>query len=355
MREYSVSLHFKTPTNALANFSHHVSCEQDSCMKDSLRKEYTDYFNTYYSCDDYTLINIFVESIPSGSIDYSLIDLMQATRSICELGHRVRAESKLKNRQPLKTAYVLFSDPDHQDYMVYRDAKLTYEDIFKTELNVLNVEFPDEQEQSKLFNYNIKPNFKVLGPKGFGKQAQGMKKHFESLSIEDRNALYLQFKSLQVGETIDVSGAPLTLSDIEVEFIAKKGYMSASGKVGAVILDTNLDDELEDMGFIAELKSCIQALRKDSGCKITDRIEIDIACSVNLQIVVNHFSEGLKGKLLATELRTSGLDSVCAGKKFYYHQSSIKDGEKLDSEVPVFDIAEVEEVFFVDIKVVSNA
>jgi isoleucyl-tRNA synthetase len=235
----------------------------------------------------------------NNSIDYELIDRMRETRDICELGHKVRAEAKIKNRQPLHNAYVLFSNDDTRNWMVNIDCgKNEYRDIIADELNVDRVVFINGKD--KFVDINIKPNFRVLGPKGLGKQAQVLKNDLNSIGIEEKNILYRQ---MELGETVNVSGVDLKLEDIEIEYKAKPGFASASSKHGMVVLDTTLDKDLVDRCFVAEFRSVIQGLRKETGLQLTDKISLDmLGSSETMDILWKKKSELMKA-LLMTDMR----------------------------------------------------
>src|SRR5271154_395940 len=103
-------------------------------MKPSLIQEYNDLYK-----DDPEFVRASVVALPYKSIDFELMERMHATRDMCELGNKVRASTKIRNRQPLRYAYVSFSNRDIQDYMIYQDRREEFSDIIKDELNVLDV------------------------------------------------------------------------------------------------------------------------------------------------------------------------------------------------------------------------
>jgi isoleucyl-tRNA synthetase len=305
-------------------------------MKPTLIKEYTEQYK-----DDKLFSKVVVSSIHSGSVDYELQDRMNATREMCELGHKVRAATKIRNRQPLRNAYVSFLDPAIQDYMIYIDCgKNDYADTIKDELNVRDVLFLDAETEKKIFDYNLKPNFRSLGPKGYGKAAQGLKNYLSAMNAQDRNDLYYKLKA---GETITVQDIPLVFADIEVELNAKSGFMSASDKVGAIILDTTLDDNLLDAGFIADFRSAIQNVRKEAVLNVTDKIFLEVYCEPKRSALLHTHAHKLMKELLATDIKFFPPDdNVVDGHKFCFHGGLLKtpdqvsNKEELDKEV--FDV-----------------
>jgi isoleucyl-tRNA synthetase len=250
--------------------------------------------------DDPQFSILYIRADSSNTIDYDLIDRQRATRLICELGHRVRAEAKIKVRQPLRKAYVAFQDPAISNYMMYQDAtRDEYASIISDELNVANVEWITGDE-AKFFDYTLQPNFRSLGPKGKGKQAQLLKADMAKMSDEEANALHAKLKA---GETVDMLGVPLTMEDVIVGLQHKPGYAAATDKVGAIILDTKLDDVLLDRGMVAEFCSEVQQIRKDEKLELTDQITLEVSgLYPNNKAAIENMIASVKKRLLATEI-----------------------------------------------------
>lgn len=291
MRHYTVNYQATEDDGSIKVWSSSASFNSSHDKSEELVKEYSDFHK-----DDPNFKVISVSNKNYGVIDYDLSERMKAVRDMCELGHKVRAEVNIRNRQPLRNLYVLFSNKRIQDYMVYLDGlKKDYANIFSQELNVFNVEFVESVD--KFFNYNLKPNFRTLGPKGFGKQAQALKGHLAALPVEEKNALYEKLKT----ETVEVMGIPLTATDIELEYIPKAGYFAATGKIGAIVLDTKLDSSLIEKGFIADFRSALQGVRKLAELDLTDRVYLEVFANDNVD-VLRKYSDKLKKDLLANEI-----------------------------------------------------
>ena len=227
--------------------------------------------------------------------------LMNACRSICELGNRVRADNKIRNRQPLRTAYVFFSEIGVRNHMLLKQRDNPYRAIIEDELNVFNVEFLEEAEAEKFFNVELKPNWKVLGKKGLGQVAQKLKKHLESVSLH--SVIYDQLKR---NSPFQFENTELLLGDFEVRFTAKTGFASATDdKVGAVVLDIQLDARLLADGLVADFRSFVQNARKEADLKLTDRIDLDILCTVDDQKIFEDekHQRYLKRDLLISDLK----------------------------------------------------
>jgi isoleucyl-tRNA synthetase len=234
-------------------------------------------------------------------IDVALSKRMDAVRDICELGNKIRSASKIRNRQPLKNAYIIFKDPDVHDYMIYLDGrKDEYRTIISEELNVFNVKFVDENEFDIIFDYQLKPNFRTLGPKGYGKQAQYLKTYLSTISKAASNELY---RKLKLGEAVYIAEVPLTISDVEVDFVAKENYSSAHSKSGTVILDLNLDEKLLDRGFAADFRSIVQGIRKENNLRLDDRISLEVYCDGNQTRALKNNYDWLARGLLAKDMK----------------------------------------------------
>ena len=236
---------------------------------------------------------------------FDLSDRVKAVREMFELGHKVRAETKIRNRQPLRKAYILFSDPKIQSFMQYIDCgKQEYADMFVRELNIFNVEFVSGG-LAKFFTYLLKPNFRMLGQKGLGKQAQQLKKDLFEMALEDRAELWDKLSK----HPVEIFGMTLTVDDIEVEYLPKPGYMGANGKVGSIILDTVVDDMLAEYGTVADFKSSMQNVRKVAKLDLLDRIDIRVFCGKHLAGIIEKNRGKLKKDLLADSITIySGLD-----------------------------------------------
>lgn len=293
MREYTVRYKSTNDNGSVQEWTTFASFNSIDDKTDQLIKEYqAEYQN------DPNFVIVSVNKSPIGDIDFELIDRMRSIRDMCEMGHKVRADVKIRNRQPLSTAYVLFADKQVQNYMVYIDCKNNdYAGVLGDELNVQKVVFIEDANQ--FTDMVLKPNFRVLGKRGAGKQANGLKAELAKMSFTDRKDLY---KLLENKETVRMCDIDLTLSDIEVEFVSKAGYASASNRSGVIILDTNLTPELLEQGFIADLKSALQNVRKELELELTDRVEIEICCMPKEANVIAKYKNKLKKELLANHI-----------------------------------------------------
>jgi len=202
-------------------------------------------------------------------VDKGLSSTIKAVRDLVSLGLQVRTQAKLKVRQPLSVAKVVLADP------AFADRLAPYVEMMKDELNVLAVELVTKGAEEYV-TYRVKPNFRTLGQKGMGKEAQTLKKTMTAMAAADAQALVATV--LAEGK-VTVDGITIDREDVEVAFDAKEGYAAAGERIGVVVLDTRLDDELRDLGFLRELLNRVQTARKEMALDFTDRIHVRIGGS----------------------------------------------------------------------------
>lgn len=245
--------------------------------------------------------SIHLTSFPDANtalIDRTLSQTLKAVRDIVSLGLQVRTLGKLKVRQPLSVAKVILADPTLA-------ARLTpYIDMMKDELNVLAVEIVIKGADEYV-TYRVKPNFRALGQKGMGAQAQQLKKFMAGMSAEDAQALVA---SVLGGGKAVVDLIEIEQADLEVAFDAKEGYAAAGERIGVVVLDTRLNDELRDLGYLRELQNRIQTARKEMHLDFVDRIHVRIAGSERAMRIAASHEATIKSECLATELAIGAMD-----------------------------------------------
>ena len=208
------------------------------------------------------------------------------------LGLQVRTQAKLKVRQPLSGAKLILAD-------AALAARLDpYLSMIADELNVLKVEVLTS-EADEYVTYKVKPNFRTLGQKGMGKQAQDLKKSMTTIGGHEAQALVATL--LSAGKAT-VHGVDVDREDIEVAFDAKEGYAAAGDRIGVVVIDTRLDDALRDLGYLRELLNRIQAARKEMGLDFVDRIHVGIAGTERTARVVGANLETIGAECLAPKV-----------------------------------------------------
>ena len=240
----------------------------------------------------------FPESDPK-LIDRGLSKTIQAVRDLVSLGLQVRTQAKLKVRQPLSSAKVILADPK---LAIRLEA---YRDMIKDELNVLSVELvSSETGADEYVVYRIKPNFRALGQKGMGKQAQDLKKVMVAMAPSEAHALAT--KLLTDGK-VTVSGVLVDRDDVEIAFDAKEGYAAAADRVGVVVIDTRLTSELRDLGYLRELLNRLQTARKEMGLEFTQRICVGVAGAERAMRIARDHASTIKTECLVVDLSAGPL------------------------------------------------
>ncbi len=224
---------------------------------------------------------------------------MAAIRDVVSVGLKVRTDHKLKVRQPLRRAHVILND------VALRQPLAAHKAMILEELNVLEVEILGPEAAARFGHYSYKPNFRTLGARGLGKQAQELKKAWASLAADERIAL----DAVVFEGKGSFRGIELTREDVEASFETKAGFAAAGDRVGVVILETTLDEELKDLGFFRELLNRIQAARKEMGLEYTDRIRVGVLGSERARRVVEQHAAEIAREVLAVSLSTSELPS----------------------------------------------
>ncbi len=194
-------------------------------------------------------------------IDKELEKNMDEVVAIVVLGRAARNGSNMKNRQPLSTMFVQ-CDKKVEGYFV---------DIIREELNVKNVEFIEDA--SSLVSYIFKPQLRTVGPK-FGKQLGEIRVALDALDSSAKATLDAEGKL-----TLDLPSGTVELlaEDILLETKQKEGVFTVSDRGVTVALDTELTPELIEEGFVKELISKIQTMRKDSNFNVMDRITVTLS------------------------------------------------------------------------------
>jgi isoleucyl-tRNA synthetase len=200
-------------------------------------------------------------------------------------------DAKMKVRQPLPVVEVVLADESHKAFLS------THLSLISEELNVKSVEFASDAD--KYVTYEIKPNFKSLGPK-FGKLAPQIKKALAGADAATmRRELDEQGKtSLEVGgETVE-----LTADDAQVTLKAKEGWSAAQGPQVVVVLSTELTDELKREGLARDLVHFIQTARKTEQLDYQARIRLSLNVSGALAEAVEAHKDYISGETLTADL-----------------------------------------------------
>jgi len=257
------------------------------------------YQNLVLSVDKNAPESVHLCDFPAKNPDFNfpmIENEMDSIRKIVILGRACRNSANVKNRQPISTIYVQTRENINPDYVA----------IILDELNVKEVKFTDNA--SDFISYNFKPQLKTMGPK-YGKLVRPL---FEAINALDGAEVMAKLNS---GEALVVSvegtDAEIFKEDVLVETLQKDGFVSDSDSGFTVVLDTNLTDELIEEGFVREILSKIQTMRKDNGFEVQDNIKIGIEGSEKILKIVNDNKAEIAAQSLAVDIH----EGVCESAK----------------------------------------
>ena len=200
-------------------------------------------------------------------VDKSVIDRdldfdMAVARRTVALGHAARAQAKIKVRQPLREAVIVADERE-------RAAIARLEDLVLDELNVKQVSYVSEAEE--LADYEVKPNYRTLGPR-FGAKMPAVTKAIESLDPAGVAATLDRGESIEI--EVDGKAETLGADDVLLAMLPRAGYKLEREANYAVALKLDLDEELRREGIAREVVHAIQNARKGAGLEVEDRIEL---------------------------------------------------------------------------------
>ena len=229
-------------------------------------------------------------------IDRELEDNMEHLLEIVVMGRACRNTANMKNRQPISRMYVK-SCWSLTDF---------YKEIIQDELNIKEVVFTDEI--SEFITYSFKPQLKTVGPK-FGKLLNGIR---TALSSVDGNEAMREIKSSgQLVLNIEGTSVILLQEDLLIETAQMEGYYSETDNGVTVVLDTNLTPELVEEGFVREIISKIQTVRKEAGFEVMDKICVYVKDNQVIRGIVEKHGNQIASEVLAEEIitdRTEGFE-----------------------------------------------
>ena len=220
-------------------------------------------------------------------IDKDLEADMKELLEIVVLGRACRNTANIKNRQPIGTMYV----------KAEKKMSEFYTDIIADELNVKEVKFADDVES--FISYSFKPQLRTVGPK-YGKLLGGIR---QALTDINGTAAMNELRSNGVLK-LDINGndVELTEEDLLIETAQTEGYVSESDGETSVVLDTNLTPELIEEGFVREIISKIQTMRKEAGFEVMDKIVVYAHGNDKIQEVMKAHEDEIKSEVLADEM-----------------------------------------------------
>ncbi len=223
-------------------------------------------------------------------IDKALERKMENAQTISSLVLSLRAKEKIKVRQPLQKIMIPIDNPTQKEEL------LAVADLIKSEVNVKDVEVLEDA--SDILVKQIKPNFKVLGPR-FGQDMKAVTQTINAFTAED-------IKKIEQNGHLDVEvngkNITLELSDVEITSKDIEGWLVASSGALTVALDVTITDNLKKEGIARELVNRIQNLRKDSGFELTDRIAVQVKNDEQINNAINTNLDYIKTETLTDEL-----------------------------------------------------
>ena len=229
-------------------------------------------------------------------IDKELEENMDRLLDVVVMGRSCRNTANIKNRQPIAKMFVKAN---------YTLSEF-YTTIIEDELNVKSVEFTDNIEN--FISYSFKPQLKTVGPK-YGKLLGGIR---QALPALDGNKAMAELKATGALK-LDIKGNEviLTEADLLIETTQMEGYVTESDNNLAVVLDTNLTKELIEEGFVREIVSKIQTMRKEAGFEVLDRIRVYVKDNQVIEDIMKSHADEIKSDVLAKEIlfdTTSGYE-----------------------------------------------
>lgn len=220
-------------------------------------------------------------------IDPKMEEDMETALKLVTLGRAARNAANIKNRQPIGKMYA--SAPKEPDGY--------YKKIIQEELNIKELEF--KKDVSEYIDYEFKPNLKILGPK-YGKQIGQIKKELEKRKGKEAQKELEEKGKLEIeigGEKIGLKPEELLVGMKQIE-----GYAAAKEQDMAVVLDTELTEELIEEGYVREIVSKIQTMRKENGFEVMDRVKVYAKGDGELERVMERNAGMIKEVVLADEL-----------------------------------------------------
>ena len=220
-------------------------------------------------------------------IDAELEENMEDLLEIVVMGRACRNAANIKNRQPIGKMFVK-APFQLSDF---------YKEIIEDELNVKKMSFTDDVRD--FTSYSFKPQLKTVGPK-YGKHLNSIR---AALSSIDGNAAMDELKA--GGELkLDIDGQEIVLleSDLLIDTAQMEGYVSESDNDITVVLDTNLTPELIEEGFVREIISKVQTMRKEAGFEVMDKIRISLTGNQVIEGIFRAHEADIKAEVLAEDV-----------------------------------------------------
>ena len=227
-------------------------------------------------------------TVDAEMIDKDLEASMEEVLDIVVMGRAARNTANIKNRQPIGTMYVRAERP--------LDAM--FQEVVADELNVKNVEF--KEDLSDFTSYTFKPQLKTVGPK-YGKLLNGIRAHLAE--INGREAMKELDNSGSLSFDIDGQNVVLSKEDLLIDTAQMEGYVTEEDSTVTVVLDTNLSEELIEEGFVREIISKIQTMRKEAGFEVMDKIVVYSMGNQKIEGYMKEYREEILSDVMASDIR----------------------------------------------------
>ena len=239
-------------------------------------------------------------------IDADLEKNMDEVLKIVVLGRACRNSANIKNRQPIGTMYVK-AESELSDF---------YTEIIEDELNVKKVVFTDDV--STYTDYTFKPQLRTVGPK-YGKYLGQIQQALAQLNGNEAMAALKQTGQL----VLDSFSSDIVLSeeDLLITMTQMEGYQTEGDNYVTVVLDTNLTDELIEEGFVREIISKIQTMRKEAGFEVMDRIDISYIADGKVADIFTKYGDNIRNEVLG--------DTITVGAVSGFEKEWNINGEKV--------------------------
>lgn len=248
------------------------------------------YQNLVVNLDKNAPESIHLSSYPTFNEEYINKELEENMKEVLEivvLGRACRNTANIKNRQPIGKMYVK-ADNTLSEF---------FKDIIADELNVKEVLFTDDVRD--FTSYSFKPQLKTLGPK-FGKQIGAIRKLLSDLNGNE--AMDEINSTGKLGIDLEGSTVYINKEDLLIEAAQAEGYISDSDHGVTVVLDIKLSEELIEEGFVREIISKLQTMRKDAGFEVMDHIRISLEGNDMIKAIMERNSQEIKSEVLADAL-----------------------------------------------------
>jgi len=226
-------------------------------------------------------------------IDKELEKNMDLVLKLVVLGRSCRNTANIKNRQPISRVYIkaTFELPE------------MFNELVKDELNVKEVVFTEDAR--RFTKYKFKPQLRTLGAK-YGKLVPSIAKVLTE--IDDNMVMEKFAKGEKVTFELEGTAVELSEADVLIETSQKDGFVSEAEKDTTVVLDTNLTPELIEEGFVREIISKIQTMRKEAGFEVQDHIKFFFANNTKINEIIDRNMAVIKDETLADEVGQGSAD-----------------------------------------------